>query len=116
MREDLGDRPVLDGVAAPHHQEFVRDVRHHAHVVRDEEDGEGALATEPAEQVEDPGLHRDVQRGRRLVGDQRDRVPGQGHRDHRALQLSAGQFVRVRLADPLGVGEARGTQQLVDAR
>ena len=46
-------------------------------------------------QVEDAGLHGDVERRGRLVGDECDRVARDRHRDHRALQLTAGEFVRV---------------------
>lgn len=116
MGEDLGDGPVLDRVPAPQHQQVVGDVRDHAHVVGDEQHGEGALAAEPPQQVEDAGLHGDVERGRGLVGEECDRVTGQGHRDHRALELAAGQFVRVGLPDALRVGEPGVTEQFVDAR
>ncbi|GAA3336640.1 hypothetical protein GCM10017714_00210 [Curtobacterium pusillum] len=116
MGEDLGDRPVLDGVAATHHEHLVGDVRHDAHVVRDEQHRQVALAAQGPEQVEDPRLHRDVESRRRLVRDERDRVPRERHRDHRPLQLPAGQLVRVRLPDPRRVGEAGGAEQLVDPR
>ncbi len=107
---------MLDRVAATHHEHLVGDVRHHAHVVRDEQDGEVALTTERAEQVEDAGLHRDVERGGRLVRDERDRVARERHGDHRPLELSTREFVRVGLPDPGRVGQAGGAQQLVGAR
>ena len=42
------------------------------------------------EQGEDLRLDGDVQRGRRLVGDQQVRPVGQRHGDHHTLALSAG--------------------------
>ena len=47
------------------------------------------------DQLEDLRLHRHVERGRRLVGDQQLRVADQRHRDHRALAHTAGELVRV---------------------
>ena len=56
--------------AAEHHEHVVGDLGDHAQVVRDEQDRHAALVAELAEDVEDLGLDRDVERGRRLVGDQ----------------------------------------------
>ena len=46
-------------------------------------------------QVDDLRPHRDVERGDRLVGDQEVGVGADGARDHRALALAAGEFVRI---------------------
>ena len=46
-------------------------------------------------QVEDLRLDRDVERGRRLVGDQQRGAAGERHRDDRALPHPAGELVRV---------------------
>ena len=48
-----------------------------------------------AQQVEDLRLHGDVERGRRLVGDDQRRLAGQRHRHHHALPHAARQLVRV---------------------
>ena len=48
--------------------------RDDAHVVRDQEDRRAVVALEPLHQLEDLRLDRDVERGRRLVGDQERRV------------------------------------------
>ena len=63
-------------------------------------------------QVEDLGLDRDVERGRRLVGDQQLRLAGEGHRDHHALGHAARHLVRERLEPPLRVGDADHLEQL----
>ena len=47
------------------------------------------------EQLQDRRLHRDVEGGDRLVGDEQARLDGQGPRDGDALALSAGELVRV---------------------
>ena len=46
-------------------------------------------------QREDLRLDRDVERRRRLVGDQQQRIAGQRHGDHHALAHAAGQLVRI---------------------
>ena len=48
------------------------------------------------EQVEDLGLRRHVQRGRRLVGDQQGRLAGQRGRDRHPLPHPAAELERVR--------------------
>ena len=52
-----------------------------------------------------PGLGRDVERGRRLVGDQDLRVAGERHRDHHALPHPARELVRVLVDAPLRRGD-----------
>ena len=51
-----------------------------------------------AQQVEDPGLHGDVERRHRLVGDQHARLHAQRARQPDALALPAGELVRVAVA------------------
>ena len=58
---------------------------------------------EPVDQLDDLGLDRDVERGRRLVGDQHVRVARERHRDHRALAHPARELVRV-VVDALAAG------------
>ena len=50
---------------------------------------------QPVDQVQDLRLHRDVERRRRLVGDQHVGVQRERHRDHRPLAHAAGELVRV---------------------
>ena len=49
----------------------------------------------PVEQLEDLGLHGDVERGGRLVGDEQLRLGGERDRDHDALAQAAAQLVRI---------------------
>ena len=53
-------------------------------------------AATAADQREDLRLRGDVERGRRLVGDQQRGLEHQRHRDHDALALAAGELVRIR--------------------
>ncbi len=52
------------------------------------------LVLEIAEQVDDGGLHRDVERGDRLVGDDQFRLAGECAGERDALALAAGELVR----------------------
>ena len=68
-----GARTGLDDPAGVEDGDAVGDRREDAEVVRDEDDREAGLAPESVEQADDPGLDRDVERGRRLVGDEQPR-------------------------------------------
>ncbi len=57
-------------------------------------------------------MHGDVERRRRLVGDQQPGLAGDRHGDHHALLLSAGQFVRIGADARLRFGNADLVHQL----
>ncbi len=84
----------------------VGDVGDDAEVVRDQHDRGAEPLADVAHQVEDAGLDRHVERGRRLVGDQHLRVAGERHRDHHPLPHPAGELVRVLVDAALGRGDA----------
>ena len=69
-------------------------------------------ATSDFEQLEDLSLDRDVERRRRLVGDQQLRLAGEGHRDHRALPHPAGELVRIVLEAHLRARDPDLVEQL----
>ena len=91
----LARRALLDDPAVLHHDRSVGHVGDDAHVVRDQHDARVDARAQVAHELEDLGLDRDVERRRRLVGDEQLRVAGQRLRDHRALPLTAGELVRV---------------------
>ena len=84
-REQRVDRRLLHDLARVHHDDAVADLRDDAEVMRDEQHGHPEVALQLAEQLEDLGLDRDVERGGGLVGDQQLRLVRQRHRDHRPL-------------------------------
>ena len=59
-----------------------------------------------AEQLQDLRLHRHVERGRRLVGDEQVGLVGERHGDHHALALAAGELVRIGAEPALRVADA----------
>ena len=88
-RTDLGD------AAGIHHRDAVAGFGDHAHVVGHQHHRGAVVAPEPLDQGDDLGLHRDIERGGRLVGDDQFRLRADRERDHHALAHAAGEFVRV---------------------
>ena len=76
---------VLDDPPGVHHVDPLGEPGDDAEVVGDEHDGEVAVALHVGEHVEDLGLDRHVEGGRRLVGDQQLGIVGERHRDHHPL-------------------------------
>ncbi len=68
--EHAGGGTGLDDLAGVHHGDVVAEVGDHAQVVGDEHDRQPGVADQCPQQAEDLGLHGDVERGGRLVGDQ----------------------------------------------
>jgi len=65
--------------------------------MRDEDVGEAELALEVVQQINDLRLDRDVERGRRLVGDDNVGLKRKSARDADALALAAREFMRVEI-------------------
>ncbi|EMD28667.1 hypothetical protein C791_0291 [Amycolatopsis azurea DSM 43854] len=97
--------------AVVHHHDAVGDVGHHAHVVGDQQDRRAEPVAQIPQQLEDLGLHGDVERRGRFVGDQQFRLVRDRHRNHDPLQLTAGQLVRIRPEPLLGSGQPHQTEQ-----
>ena len=64
------------------------------------------------EQLQDLRLDGDVERGRRLVGDEDVGLVGERHRDHHALALAARELVRIGAEPAHGLGQADEMQKL----
>ena len=94
-REDALLRALLHREPEVHHEHLVRDVAHHAEVVRDEEIGHAELALQVGQQVQHLRLHRDVERRHRLVGHDERGLEHQRARDRDALPLAAREHVRI---------------------
>jgi hypothetical protein len=67
--------------------------------VRDEDERRAGFTSDLLQQREDLRLHRDVEGGRRLVGDEQLGLGRERHGDHDALAHAAGELVRV-VVDP----------------
>ena len=93
--KQVGHIGALDDLAGVHHQHLVGDLGDHAEIVGDDQDRHAEPALQVAQEVENLGLDGDVERGRRLVGDQQRRLARQRHGDHDALAHAARQVVRI---------------------
>ena len=107
MREQMRARAQLDDAAEVHHRDPRGDAADRGEVVRDEEQGEAALATEPVQQVEQHRAHRRIDRGDRLIADEQVGARGERARDGSALALTRREFARIRR------GGARGKSHLI---
>ena len=109
--EDVAGGPGLHHVAAIHHHGPIGDLRHHAHVVGDEEHRHVLLFLQLLDQVKDLALDRHVEGRRRLVGDQELRLGGERHGDHHALTHAAGELMGIFVETGAGVGDAHLLEQ-----
>ena len=110
--EDLRRRSRLDDLAVRHDADAVGDLAHDAEVMGDEEHRHALAGLQIGEQLQDLRLDGDVERGRRLVGDQQVRLVGERHGDHHALPLAARQLMRIGAEAALRIADADFRQQL----
>ena len=94
-REDLVARPLLDDPPRVHDRDPPAHRGERREVVGDEDDGQPEALLEVLEQPQHLRLDHDVERGRRLVGDQQPRLAREREADEHALALAAGELVRV---------------------
>ena len=111
-RVDHLARRALHDVAEVHDRDAVRDLPDDREVVGHEQVGDAEVLLEVAQQVQDLGLDRDVERRDGLVADDELRPQRDRARDADALALAAGELVRVAVV-VLRV-EADALHQLVD--
>lgn len=113
VAQNLIARALLDQLTPVHDRDAVRKHIDDREVVADEQAGELQLLLEILQQVEETGLNRDVERARRLVGDQQIGSESEGARDADTLPLTARQLVRVAVAVALRQLDRR--QEIFDA-
>jgi hypothetical protein len=103
---------MLDHPAAIHHRDAVGHLGDHAKVVSNQQQRQIEAGLQLANELQHLRLDGDVERRRRLVGDDERRPAGEGDGDHHALPHAPGKLVRV-VADAFGgVGNADRLQQL----
>ena len=119
--EHLVRRRLLDDPPQVHDRDPVADVAHDREIVGDEQHGEAEPLAQALEQVEHVCLHRDVEGGDGLVGNEEVRLERERAGDAHTLPLTAGELARegvegalaeahevdeltAALADPSGLG------------
>ena len=103
--EDFVHLSRFEHFARAHHDHAVGDFGDDPHVVRDEEDAHAGFFLKRADEREDFGLHRHVERRCGLVGDEKRGAGRQGHRDHHALAHAAREHVGITLGAERRVGD-----------
>src|SRR3989442_4724777 len=106
-------RGELDDLSQIHHGDPIGDVTDNTQVVCDEDVGEAEAFLELIQQIQDLGLDRYVERGYRLIGDDKLRVERQRSCEADPLALASGELMRT-AAVVLG-GEPDDLEKLVDA-
>ena len=105
-RRDLDDLPGV------HDRDAVRHAGDDAEIVGDQQDRHPALRLQRAQEVEHLRLDGDVERGRRLVGDEQLGLAGERERDHHPLLQPAGELERIVVDAARAVGDADRVEQL----
>src|SRR5271163_2516529 len=103
-------RQDFDQPSQLHDRDAFAQMRDHREIVADEYRGERSSPANSGDQVEDLGLHRDVERRCRLVEKQQARREDQRARDRDALALTAGELMRISESMPrveADIGESR---------
>ncbi len=95
IAEQRLDRRLLDDLAGIHHRHPLAGLGDHAHGMGDQHDRHAELVLHLLHQLQDLRLDGDVERRRRLVGDQELGLAGKRHGDHDALAHAAGELVRI---------------------
>src|ERR1700722_11907756 len=93
--EHIRNRSKLDDLAEIHHGDPVAKMTNHRYVVRNQDVGETTSAAQVGEKIEDLRLHRNVERGGRLVEHNHIRLRRQGAGYGDALALAAGELVGI---------------------
>ncbi len=111
-QEHVVGRTLFDHARGVHHVHAVGVARHDAEIVRDDHERDVELARQLPHQLQDLRLDRDVERRRRLVGDDELWIAREADGDHHALAHAARKLVRILVEPPLGIGDADEPEQL----
>ena len=89
LAEKGGAGTALDDFPLPHDGDAVSHSRNDAEVMGNQQQACAIFTYKSAEEVQDPGLCRDIKRRSRLVGDEEPGLERHCPGDHRALSLAA---------------------------
>src|SRR5215212_8129423 len=95
VREELLRGRRLDDAPQVHHGDAVAHVANHGHVVGYKEQGQPELLTKLLEQPQHRRLHGDIERGHRLVRDEKGRLKRECPGDADPLALTSGELARI---------------------
>ena len=96
--------PLLHHQPAVHHHHAAADLRHHAEIVRDQQNRGLGLLLQAFQQSQDLRLNGNVQRGGRLIGNKQLRVAGERNGDHHPLAHPAAELVGILVVSAFRLG------------
>ena len=111
LLDDLARSSPFHQTPVAQHHDLVGDLRHHGEVMGDVERGDMRVADGVLDRRQHVDLRGDVERRGRLVEDDQVGLGAQRHRRHDALELAAGDLVRIALADRVGIGQRQLPEQ-----
>ena len=76
-------------LAGIHDRNAVRDARHNAKIMRDQQNAKAKILLQFGQKSQDLRLHCHIKRGGRFIGNQQFRIAHQRHGDHDALTKPA---------------------------
>ncbi len=106
IAKEFGGGGGFDDTAGIHDFDAVTDLGDDGQIVGDEDDGHAEFLLVFFDQLEDFGLHGDVERGGGFVGYENLWFGDQGHGNHDTLPHAAGEFMGVGLDTGFWVGDA----------
>ena len=108
--EERLNRGLFHHLTAIQHDDLAAEAGDHAKVMGDQDRRHAEIALQVAQKVHDLGLHGDIKRGGRLIGNQQVGLAQKAHRDHDALAHAAGKLMRIQPDATTGVGDFHGVQ------
>ena len=72
--ENILDRSVFDLAPGVHHHHALRRLGHHSEIMSDEENRHAQVGLQPVDECQHLRLHRHIERGGRLVGNEKMRL------------------------------------------
>ena len=110
--ENFARRALLGDARGIHDVDAVGVTRHHAEIVRDDDECNPQFARQVLHQFQDLRLYGHVERGGRFVGDQQFRIAREPDRYHHALAHAARKLVRILVKPAIRIGNADHLQQI----
>ena len=110
--KNIRRQSLFHHLTAPHDANAAGNPAHNVQIMGDEHHRHAKPRLQPRHQIQNFRLNGHIQRGRRLIRDQDIGVIRQGHRDHHALTLTAGKFMRIASHAIFRLGDFHQSQHL----
>lgn len=95
VEKDILHMTRFHAFAAANDNHIVTNLTRYSQIVRDKENADAELHLNFFQELQDIGLHRNVERGNGFVANQNFRLTGECAGDRNALTLTAGELIRI---------------------